>query len=55
MVVSDFPERDQVSHVMATTLTGADGTTQVANFSSATCRSCHGWESPSDESRAAGG
>ncbi len=41
MGVSDFPTRNGVSHVMTATLTGADGTTQVADFSSATCRSCH--------------
>ncbi|MHB8867496.1 MAG: cytochrome c3 family protein [Thermoleophilia bacterium] len=41
MGVSDFPERDQVSHVMTATLTGADGITQGAVAGSTTCRSCH--------------
>lgn len=41
MAVSDFPDRDQVSHVMTATLTGGDGLTQVAGAVTTTCRSCH--------------
>lgn len=41
MGVSDYPQRDRVSHVMTDTLTGADGSAQVAALASTSCRSCH--------------
>ena len=41
MLVSDFGTRNGVSHIMTTTLTGADGSTQVAALVSTECRNCH--------------
>ncbi len=40
MQVSNFITRDQVSHIMTTTLTNSGGT-QVTNVTSEKCRSCH--------------
>lgn len=40
MQVSNYTTRNQVSHIMTTTLTNASGT-QVTNVTSAKCRSCH--------------